>query len=83
MAKETKRRMIVTLTYEAEYNGEVELDEIQDRLTAGTDIKKQIPLTVYAYDREDFATMYYLELRQAQTSIESRTMITTMIDKEE
>ena len=82
MANE-KRRMIVTLTYEAEYNGEVELDEIQDRLTAGADIKRQIPLTVYAYDREDFATMYHLELRQAQTSIESRTMITTMIDKEE
>ena len=70
------KRMIVTLTYEAEYDDEIEMYYIHDKLQAGSEVKTTLPLMVYDYDDDDKAILYYLKLKQVQTSIGPDTMIT-------
>ena len=80
---EQQKRMIITLTYEAEYNDEVSLENIHEKVEFDLKTEKQKTLNCYDYDYDDREFIYRLKLTQIQTSIENRTMITTGFDKED
>ena len=78
-----KKRMIITLTYEAEYNDEVSLENIHEKVEFDLKTEKRKTLNRYDYDYDDREFIYRLKLTQIQTSIENRTMITTGFGKED
>jgi len=67
------KRVIVTLTYVADVDDDLETDYIHERLEDY--IGQQINMDIYDWEGED-SWLVPLQLQQMQTSIGSNTMVT-------